>query len=113
MDVSWYRHNGEEAKDKDGGNFQGTEKHNPWHAGMIDDKPGIWLQSQSQLVRLEVNNEIFILAAPFSFDVTDSGAAFVVLWGVGLGDDEAVLASQGENSSELAFKGTHLVGRDT
>lgn len=33
--------------------------------------------------------------------------------GADLGDDEAVLTSQGENSSELAFEGAHLVDRDT
>lgn len=39
--VTRYCHHGEEAKDKDGGDFQGTEEHYSWRAGVIDDEPGI------------------------------------------------------------------------
>lgn len=41
LNITRYCNHGEEAKDKDGGDLQGTEEHDPWRAGMIDDEPGI------------------------------------------------------------------------
>lgn len=42
--------------------------------------------------------------------VLDPGAAFGVVCGPGLGDDDAFLTSQDESSNELTLDGEHLAG---
>lgn len=40
LNIARDRDYGEEAKDKDGGDLQGTEEHDPWCPGMVNDESG-------------------------------------------------------------------------
>lgn len=53
-----------------------------------------------------------IPATGFDLIISKSGVAFGVGFGLGPGDDEALLNSQEESSTELTLEGAHLVGRD-